>query len=148
MKKIEFNNIEENKFVMGYIHYKNNKNKIVYKKALGYVVPEENLMFCISSHNLNNSEALEKMMYEKLNDNEKLYVSMTDCNIFEFITYVFPDSNKKISTKVLYELIPLLEKYILDEDFEPDTTLREDYRKDTKHSLKKEVKQLLKSMNV
>jgi len=144
MKKIEFNNIEENKFIMGYIHYKNNRNKLVYKKAIGYIVPEENLIFCISSHTFNNSNNnLEDMMYEQTELNEKLYTSAVSNSVFELKQYIYPNSNKKVSNKVMAELIPLLEKYILDEDFELNQKLVTDYKKNTSNTLKKEVKQLM-----
>lgn len=144
MIKQEFNNIEENKFVMGYIHYKNNKNKLVYKKAIGYIVPEENLLFCISSHNFENIyENYESLVYERSKTNENLYFSSNTNSVFETKQYIYPNSKKKISTKVLMELIPLLEKYVLDEDFEPDTKLITDYKKDTSHNSKKEIKQLI-----
>ena len=142
MKNIEFNNICENKFVMGYIHYKNNKNKLVYKKAIGYIVPEEELIFCISSHDFGQHE-IEELTYEKSEQNEKLYCSLTSNEIFELKQYIYPESDKKISTKALMELIPLLEKYVLDEDFEPSQRLKRDYHKDTGKKLKSEIKQLM-----
>ena len=144
MKKVEFNNIEENKFIMGYIHYKNNKNKLVYKKAIGYIVPEENLVFCISSHNFNNANNnLEDLMYERTELNENLYISQTNQNVFEIKKYIYPNSSRKVSNKVMGELIPLLEKYVLDEDFDLNEKLVEDYKNDTSNNLKKDVKQLI-----
>jgi len=89
MKKTEFNNIEENKFVMGYIHYMNNKNKMIYKKAIGYIVPEENMLFCISSHNLSaGNQNIEDIMFEKYLDNEKLYISNINSAVFELKKYI------------------------------------------------------------
>lgn len=142
MKKIEFNNIEENKFVMGYIHYRNNKNKIVYKKAIGYIVPEEDMIFCISSHDFGGNK-IENLAYEKSEENETLYSSLIGNEIFELKQYIYPQSNKKISTKTLMELIPLLEKYVLDEDFEPSKKLQKEYHNDTGKKMKTEIKQLM-----
>ena len=142
VKNLEFNNIEENKFVMGYIHYKNIKNKIVYKKAIGYIVPEEDLIFCISSHEYGKHE-FEELMYEKSDGNDMLYCSITSNEVFELKKYIYPDSDKKISAKALMELIPLLEKYVLDEDFEPSQRLKKDYNNDMGKKLKSEIKQLM-----
>lgn len=146
MKEIEFNNIEENKFIMGYIHYRNNKNKIVYKKAIGYIVPDEDLIFCISSHNLETFEQnIEDLVYEKSEQNEKLYISQSNGTVFELKQYIYPNSNKRISMNVLIELAPLLEKYILDEDFELNDRLVDDYKKGSSNQTKKEIKKLMLS---
>ena len=135
MKKTKFNNIEESKLVLGYIYYLNNKNKVVSKKALAYSVPEENLMFCISSHDFKVGEVdIQELMYEKVEENDNLYISLNSSTIFEYKKHIYPESKRKISIEELGELTPLLGKYMIDENFNDENNYT---------NTKKEVKQII-----
>lgn len=135
MKKTKFNNIEESKLVLGYIYYLNNKNKIVSKKALAYSVPEEDLIFCISSHEFQiNQIDIQQLMYERVEENNNLYISIDNDTIFEYKKHIYPESNRKISMEELTELTPLLGKYMIDENFNDENNYT---------NRKKEVKQII-----
>lgn len=135
MKKNKFNNIEESKLVLGYIYYLNSKNKVVSKKALAYNVPEENLVFCISTHDFQvGGVDIEQLMYEKIEEDNNLYVSLNSDTIFEYKKHIFPESKRKISIEELSELTPLLGKYMIDENFNDENNYT---------SRKKEVKQII-----
>lgn len=142
MKKIEFNNIEENKLVMGYTHYRNKKGKIIHKKSIGYIIPKENLIFCLSSQNFLECE-IEKIAYEKIEDSENLYCSFVDNKIFELKRYMYPKSNNKISIKELMETLPILEKYVLDENFESNTKVQREYNRGVNNIVKSKIKHLM-----
>ena len=155
MQKVEFN--EENKLVMGYMHYINNRNKVSYNKAIGYIDQESDIVYYFYPTDTKTEIEEQGQKYDipvfnsieciKSDNSESLYICDTDDNlkIFELKHIIFPDSKEKLTDKKLYQLLVMLnqEKYGLNEDFEPSEKLQNEYENDTGKIQKSTIKKIL-----